>query len=74
MDLKTGWCALMAILATTMAFAQSKTPTDSKPGWLEFELCPVFVVDSLDIPAQENGMIAKLDVQVNQDIESPLWQ
>jgi multidrug efflux pump subunit AcrA (membrane-fusion protein) len=35
---------------------------------LEFENCPVFVIDSLDIPAQENGMIANLNLQVNQEI------
>jgi len=53
--------------ATTRAQAPLQTP--EKLGWLEFDHCPVFIIDSLDIPAQENGMIAKLDVQVNQDIE-----
>ena len=65
----TAFQCLLATFLPAAEFGQSLTQSVDKSGWLEFDHCPVFVIDSLDIPAQENGMIAKLDVQVNQDIE-----
>jgi multidrug efflux pump subunit AcrA (membrane-fusion protein) len=57
-----------AAMTCSTLLAQSSVRNES--GWLEFPQCPVFVIDSLDIPAQENGMIAKLETQVNQDVEA----
>ena len=57
-------CRIALYLLSSSVVAADST------GWLEFSNCPVFVIDSLDIPAQENGIIAKLDLQVNQEIEA----
>ncbi len=59
---------LLFTLSISSVHGQSLARSDT--GWLEYENCPVFVIDSLEIPAQENGMIAKLDLQVNQDVEA----
>ncbi len=70
MDIRSWFVGLSLVLAANVAMAQSPSTPRNHSGWLEFDHCPVFVIDSLDIPAQENGIIAKLDVQVNQDIET----
>ncbi|MDZ4848759.1 MAG: HlyD family efflux transporter periplasmic adaptor subunit [Pirellulaceae bacterium] len=77
MDLRLFVTLPLLIALSEVALGQFQEPAASAGGsqetnrksWLEFDACPVFVIDSLDIPAQENGIIAKLDVRVNQDIE-----
>ncbi len=70
MDIESGrriaGMILLFALSCESLLAESNAQIISR--WLEFDHCPVFVIDSLDIPAQENGMIAKLDLQVNQDV------
>lgn len=38
-------------------------------GWLTFEKCPVFALESIEIPSQEAGVIASIDVDENGAVE-----
>jgi multidrug resistance efflux pump len=45
----------------------SLAPTVS---WLQFEKCPVFAIESIELPAQDSGVISSLAIQVNDAVQS----
>ncbi|MEQ1825404.1 MAG: HlyD family efflux transporter periplasmic adaptor subunit [Pirellula sp.] len=51
----------------------SSTTTESSSassGWLQFDKCPVFALESVDIPAQESGVIASIQVDENDTVNA----
>ena len=38
-------------------------------GWITFEKCPVFALESVEIPSQESGVIASIEVDENDTVE-----
>lgn len=45
--------------------ASSQAPV----GWMVFEKCPVFALESVEIASQEPGVIASIDVKENESVE-----
>ena len=39
-------------------------------GWQHFDKCLVFALESVELPAQENGVIASLDVRENESVST----
>jgi multidrug efflux pump subunit AcrA (membrane-fusion protein) len=38
--------------------------------WLSFDKCPVFAVETLDLPSQEAGVIASIDIEENASVDA----
>jgi multidrug efflux pump subunit AcrA (membrane-fusion protein) len=43
--------------------------SNSSKGWLTFDKCPVFALESIELPAQETGVIASIDIAENDSVE-----
>ena len=45
-------------------------PRSNASGWLLFDKCLVFAIESVELPSQESGVIASLDVRENESINA----
>lgn len=48
----------------------TKTSKVSQQGWIQFDKCPVFATESVELPSQDAGVIASLDVVENDEVQA----
>ena len=53
---------------TPLQLSQQPSKQTSLPTPLPFEKCPVFAIDSVEIPAKETGVLAELIIKPNQEV------
>jgi len=55
---------------TIKSRVESRDATVSRDGWVVFEKCLVFPIESVNVPAQESGALSTLGVQENEAVNA----
>jgi multidrug efflux pump subunit AcrA (membrane-fusion protein) len=65
---RSGPSPLPLPVSTKNAANPARIANAASNGWLQFDECPVFALETIDVPSQESGVIATIDVAENDTV------